>query len=365
MEKMENLENKDRKELLPGNKEKTHLEENFLFDIRKIIDDGKKSAYSAVSKAIVATYWAIGKRIVEQEQDGNNRAGYGDRLIDSLSEVLTHEYGKGFSPRNLREYRQFYVKFPDSEIWHSRVPNLTWTHFRMLFRVENQNTREWYMNEASHENWSVRTLDRNIQAQYFERRLSAQKKGLSLPPATENSDSDSLDFIKNPLVTEFLGLSQPAEFNESQLEQAIIDHLQSFIMELGRGFSFVARQKHILTECEDYFIDLVFYNFNLKCFVLIDLKTKKITHQDVGQMDMYVRMFDEKYLKEGHNPTLGILLCSETDPDIAKYSILHDSQQIFASKYMTEIPSPEELQREIERQKKFFQLQQKEKGTGK
>ena len=296
---------------------------------------------------------------MEQEQKGKERAGYGEKLIDSLSEILTHDYGKGFSPRNLREYRQFYIKFPDKEIWHSRVPNLTWTHFRMLFRVENPQIREWYMNEASHENWSVRTLDRNVQTQFFERRLSAQQKNAELPIMQSDDLVDKLEFIKNPLVAEFLGLSSPTEFNESQLEQSRIDHLQKFLMELGRGFSFVARQKHVLTECEDYYIDLVFYNFNLKCFVLIDLKTKKITHQDVGQMDMYVRMFDEKYLKEGHNPTLGILLCSETDPDIAKYSILHDSQQIFASKYMTEIPSPEEFQREIERQKEFFRLQKK------
>ncbi len=335
------------------------LDTAFVADIRKIIDEGRKSSYSAVSKAMLSTYWAIGCRIVEQEQKGKERAGYGEKLIDSLSEILTHDYGKGFSPRNLREYRQFYIKFPDKEIWHSRVPNLTWTHFRMLFRVENPQIREWYMNEASHENWSVRTLDRNVQTQFFERRLSAQQKNAELPIMQSDDLVDKLEFIKNPLVAEFLGLSSPTEFNESQLEQSIIDHLQKFLMELGRGFSFVARQKHVLTECEDYYIDLVFYNFNLKCFVLIDLKTKKITHQDVGQMDMYVRMFDEKYLKEGHNPTLGILLCSETDPDIAKYSILHDSQQIFASKYMTEIPSPEEFQREIERQKEFFRLQKK------
>ena len=335
------------------------LDTAFVADIRKIIDEGRKSSYSAVSKAMLSTYWAIGCRIVEQEQKGKERAGYGEKLIDSLSEILTHDYGKGFSPRNLREYRQFYIKFPDKEIWHSRVPNLTWTHFRMLFRVENPQIREWYMNEASHENWSVRTLDRNVQTQFFERRLSAQQKNSELPIMQSDDLVDKLEFIKNPLVAEFLGLSSPTEFNESQLEQSIIDHLQKFLMELGRGFSFVARQKHVLTECEDYYIDLVFYNFNLKCFVLIDLKTKKITHQDVGQMDMYVRMFDEKYLKEGHNPTLGILLCSETDPDIAKYSILHDSQQIFASKYMTEIPSPEEFQREIESQKEFFRLQKK------
>lgn len=331
--------------------------DDIIADLKKIIDNGRILSYETVAKIMVATYWNIGKRIVVFEQNGKNRADYGTGLIDKLSKELTYIYGKGFSSRNLREYRKFYELFPDPEIWHSRVPNLTWTHFRMLFRVETPLIREWYMNEASHENWSVRTLDRNIQTQYFERRLTAQKNGTNLP-IPEMVNESKLDFIKNPLVTEFLGLKRDTKFNESDLEESIINHLQQFILELGRGFAFVARQKHILTDCQDYFIDLVFFNFNLNCFVLIDLKIDKITYQDVGQMDMYVRMFDEKYLPEGHNPTIGIILCSETDMDIAKYSILHDSKQIYASKYMLEIPKYEELQKEIEKQKQFFFAQQ-------
>lgn len=333
--------------------------ENFIKDLKDIIKQGRTLAYAATSQAMVFTYWNIGKRIVVQEQDGKNRAEYGTKLIETISTELTHEFGKGFSPRNLRDYRNFYLLFPNIEIWHSRVPNLTWTHFRMLLRVETPEIREWYMNEASHENWSVRALDRNIATQYFERRLSAQKSNAKLPDP-KIQEENTLDFIKNPVVAEFLGLEQNSDFNEKDLEKAIIDHLQQFLMELGRGFAFVARQKHIATDAGDYFIDLVFYNFKLNCFVLIDLKTSIITHQDVGQMDMYVRMFDEQYLPEGHNPTIGLLLCSETDKDIAKYSILHDSEQIFAAKYMTEIPSIEELQKEIERQKTFFLLQSKE-----
>ena len=220
------------------------------------------------------------------------------------------------------------------------------------------------MLEASKENWSSRTLDRNIGSQYYYRLLQSPKKEIveaEMNALTSEFQKDSSEFIKSPYVAEFLGLQNNILFTERELENSILSHLQQFLMELGRGFSFVARQKHIATDAGDFFIDLVFYNFDLKCFVLIDLKTKQITHQDVGQMDMYVRMYDEQYLPEGHNPTLGIVLCSETSKDIAKYSILHDNKQLFAAKYLTYLPTPEKLQNEIERQKQLFLMQHPDK----
>ena len=249
----------------------------------------------------------------------------------------------------------------DIEKWNTRVPFLTWSHLRSLLRVTNPDAREWYLQEAVNQGWGVRTLDRNINSQYYERLLLSQNKEpveAEMKEITASYQSDKLEFIKNPVVAEFLGLSSNIDFTETELEQSIITHIQKFLIELGKGYAFVARQQHIRTELDDYFIDLVFYNYILKCFVLIDLKTSKITHQDVGQMDMYIRMYDELKRGEGDNPTLGIVLCSETDEDIAKYSILHGNEQLFASKYKLYLPSDEELRIEIERQKRFFQLQQ-------
>ena len=256
--------------------------------------------------------------------------------------------------------------FNDMEIWNARVPNLRWTHFRSLLRVEDQQARLWYMNEAARENWSSRTLDRNISSQYYHRLLASQNKApvvAEMKEITAPMQADKLEFIKNPVVAEFLGLAPNADFTETKLEQSIITHLQKFLIELGKGYAFVARQQHIATDAGDYFIDLVFYNYILKCFVLIDLKTARITHQDVGQMDMYVRMYDELKRSEGDNPTIGILLCSETSEDIARYSVLHDSKQLFASKYLTYLPTKEELRKEIETQKELFRLQQEEGET--
>ena len=283
--------------------------------------------------------------------------------MQELAKILTLEFGKGFDDRRLRDYRQFYLYFPDGEIWHARVPNLTWTHFRSLLRVPDTEARAWYLKEASSEAWSVRTLDRNIGSQYYHRLLASQNKDAvktEMKTLTSPMQTDKLEFIKNPVVAEFLGLTNNSDFTESQLEQSILTHLQKFLMELGKGYAFVARQQHIATDAGDYFIDLVFYNYILKCFVLIDLKTTQISHQDVGQMDMYVRMYDDLKRSEGDNPTIGILLCSETSQDIARYSVLHGNEQLFAAKYLTYLPTEEQLRTEIEAQKEIFRLQQEQ-----
>ena len=338
---------------------------NLLKDLRQIIARGRAVAYASVNAAMIDTYWRIGQRIVEEEQHGSKRAEYGTGLLNELSAVLTAEFGKGFDARSLRFYRQFYLFFPQEKIWDTRVPNLSWSHFRMLLRVPDEAARLWYLDEASRESWSVRTLDRNISSQYYHRLLASQNKAPvveEMKAITAPMQADKLEFIKNPVVAEFLGLAPNTGFTETKLEESIITHLQKFLMELGKGYAFVARQQHIATDAGDFFIDLVFYNYILKCFVLIDLKTSRITHQDVGQMDMYVRMFDERKRSEGDNPTIGILLCSETSEDIARYSVLHDSKQLFASKYLTYLPTKDELRREIEMQKEIFRLQQPEEG---
>ena len=336
---------------------------NLLKDIREIIARGRAVAYAAVNAAMIDTYWKIGQRIVEEEQHGSKRAEYGTALIQHLAEQLCPDFGNGFSARNLAYYKKFYQFFPDPAILNARVQNLRWTHFRSLLRVEDPKARLWYMEEAANENWSSRILDRNISSQYYHRLLASQNKApviAEMKEITAPMQADKLEFIKNPVVAEFLGLASNPDFTETKLEQCIITHLQNFLMELGKGYAFVARQQHIATDAGDFFIDLVFYNYILKCFVLIDLKTARITHQDVGQMDMYVRMYDERKRSEGDNPTIGILLCSETSEDIARYSVLHDSKQLFASKYLTYLPTKEELRREIEAQKEIFRLQQKE-----
>ena len=332
--------------------ELTQINDNsFINDIKKIVEQGRNAAYSAVNAVMIETYWRIGKRIVEQEQNGNTRAEYGTQLIELLSAELTQTYGKGFSGRYLRAFRQFYLVVPDIEIWKSRFPNLTWTHIFRTLRINDDTAIRWYLETAANESWSVRTLNRNISTQYFERHL----KQPHLPSTTKEENKDEL--LKSPIIAEFLGFKQDESYSESELENAIINHLQEFIMEMGRGFAFVGRQQLIRTAAQDYFIDLVFYNIRLKCYVLIDLKIGKIKHQDVGQMDMYVRMFDEWRQTEDNNPTIGIVLCSETDEDIARYSILNGNEQLFATKYKLYLPTEEELRREIEQQKTLYKLQ--------
>ena len=337
---------------------------SFITEIKDIITRGRQKAYSAINTAMVEAYWLIGRRIVEEEQGGTSRAEYGKQILKELSAELTKEFGKGFSVGSLYYYRQFYTTFP--EIFATPWRILSWSHYKRLMQVSDSEARDWYIKEASEQMWSYRTLDRNISSHYYYRLLQSQNKQSvkdEMIRITAPYQQDNLEFIKNPTVAEFIGLSPNSDFTESELETAIIGNLQKFLLELGKGFSFVARQKLIRTEKKDYFIDLVFYNYILKCFVLIDLKTTIITHQDVGQMDMYVRMYDERVKRKDDNPTIGILLCSETDNDIARYSVLHDNNQLYASKYMTYMPTEEELRNEIEQQKEFFRLQHNSKNN--
>ena len=332
------------------------LPSGFLTDIRTIIEQGRRQAYAQLNATMIDTYWMIGRRIVEEEQNGQNRAEYGKGLIDSLSRQLSIEYGEGFSARYLRAFRQFYSAVPDYEIWKSGFPNLTWTHIYRTLRVKDNKAIRWYLETASQEMWSTKMLNRNISTQYYERHLLAPSL-----PMEKTDDKDAGEFVKNPVMAEFLGIKQHTKYVETDLETAIIDHMQEFMMELGRGFAFVKRQQLVRTAADDYYIDLVFYNYILKCFVLIDLKAGKVTHQDVGQMDMYVRMYDELKRTDGDNPTIGILLCSETDEDIARYSVLNDNDHLFQTKYMLYMPTKEQLRLEIEREKEIYRLQHEEK----
>lgn len=327
------------------------LPKGLVSDVRTIIDNGRKAAYSAINGAMVETYWKIGQRIVEEEQQGKERAEYGKQLIQQLSATLTHEYGKGFSARYLAYFRKFYLTVPDIKILQTRLQNLHWSHIHRILSIDNQVAARWYLTTAAEQMWSVRTLDRNISTQYFERHF----KQPQLPMNEEQPNK--MELLKSPVIAEFLGFKQDNSFSEQELESAIISHLQDFIMEMGRGFAFMGRQQLVRTDTQDYFIDLVFYNVVLKCYVLIDLKVGVITHQDVGQMDMYVRMYDELKRTEGDNPTIGIVLCSETSKDIARYSILKGNEQLFAAKYLPILPTKEELRREIEKQKQLFMLQ--------
>lgn len=329
-------------------------------DIREIIRQGRDTAYQAVSAAQVLTNWNVGRRIVEQEQHGSNRAEYGKQLMKVLSDQLTLDFGESFSKRNLQYYRKFYLCFPDIEIVNTCVHNLSWSHFRCLLRIGDEDARLWYMREAVDEGWSVRTLDRNISTQYYYRLLQAPDKEAivnEMKRKTAAVQKNQFELIKSPVIAEFLGFKAEDTYLESDLEAAILSHIRDFLMEMGRGYAFVARQQHIITETDDYYIDLVFYNIELKCYVLVDLKMGKITHQDVGQIDMYVRMYDDIKRKADDNPTIGILLCSETDADIARYSVLHDNERLFMSKYLTYLPTKEQLKTEIERQKALFYLQ--------
>lgn len=337
---------------------------DLLNDAKQIIEVSQKAAYRAVNLALVQRNWLLGYRIAQEELKGEGRSEYGTAVIRKLAKELNAEYGKGFDYSSLYKYFRFYKLYP--EIVDSVSPQsgalLSWTHYRVLLQVEDKTARDWYTKEAANQTWSVRTLQRNISSQYYYRLLKSQNQEpvkQEMEKLTAGYQADKLEFIKNPMITEFLGLSGSTDFTESKLESCIITNIQKFLMELGKGYAFVARQQHIHTEKEDYYIDLVFYNYILKCFVLVDLKTSKITHQDVGQMDMYIRMYDELKRGEGDNPTIGIVLCSDTDEDIAKYSVLHGNEQLFASKYKLYLPTEEELRAEIETQKEMFYLQNK------
>ena len=335
--------------------------ESFISEVKAMVARARNQAYAAVNQAMVEAYWNIGRRIVEEEQQGKNRADYGKQLLKQLSAALTSEFGKGFSTGSLYYMRQFYLTFP--EIFATPWRILTWSHYKRIMQVPSMEARNWYLREAAEQMWSYATLNRNIATQYYDRMLLSQQKELvegEMKTLTRPLEGDRLEFIKNPMVTEFLGLSPATSYLESELEQAILTKLEDFLLELGKGFSFVGRQKLVRTEKNDFYIDLVFYNFKLKCFVLIDLKVGQVTHQDIGQMKMYVRMWDERVKDPSDNPTLGIVLCSETDEDIARY-MLADEDQIFLSKYLLNMPTKEELRHEIERQKALFALQQESK----
>ena len=329
-----------------------------IADVRQIIENGRNQAYNAVEQVGITTFWNVGRRIVVELQHGEARAEYGTHLIKNLAEAIVPLYGNTYSKRNLDYYKKFYLTFPDFEIVNTRVHNLDWSHFRRVLSVVNPDARLWYLENASKNMWSVRELDRNISTQYFERRLAAQ-----LAPEWEDlpaiTDKEPLEYIKNPMVAEFMGFRKDTVYSESDMEQALINNLEKFILELGRGFAFVERQQHIVTETSDFYIDLVFYNFKMKRFVIFELKTHRLTHQDIGQLDMYVRMYDDLVKSSDDNPTIGVLLCTDTDNTIARYSVLHDSEQIFAAKYMPYMPTEEELRQEIEQQKQFFLEQHK------
>ena len=324
--------------------------EQLYNEIKEALLSSRQQAYSAVNFAMVKAYWQIGKIIVEHENNGGFQLGNRVPEFETLATRLSAEFGKGFSVRTLQQMRKFYLCFPDANALRSR---LTWTHYRLLLQVENEEARNWYMNEAVESGWSSRQLDRQISSLYYERLLASRDK------APVKAEADELiakvepeDFIKDPYVLEFLDLKNYPALHESDLEQALIDKLQEFLLELGRGFCFVARQKMMRYEDEDFYLDLVFYHSILKCHVLIDLKIGKLTHGDIGQMDSYIRMFDALYKNPDDNPTIGIILCSQKNEAIVKYSVLNDGKQIFASKYKLELPTAEELQKELEAERK-------------
>ena len=333
------------------------ISNNYINEIKKILKNARQKAYTAVNSAMVEAYWEIGRRIVEEEQNGKERAEYGKEILQNLSKELTEEFGKGYSYRTLREIRQFYLMFSDFEKWRTVSAKLTWSHFQKVLRVSDEKARIFYLTEAAENMWSVRTLDRNISTLYYNRIVaSIDKKTVENEMKEKTKKLQAKEFIKNPVVLEFLDLPTNMSYTENELEKALTDDIQKFMMELGKGFAFVERQQHIRTENSDFYIDLVFYNYILKCFVIVELKTGKLTHQDIGQLDMYVRMYDDLKKQENDNPTIGLLLCTDTDSTVIKYSVLNDNKNLFASKYINYLPSEEELINEIERQKILFEI---------
>ncbi|HTG34985.1 MAG TPA: PDDEXK nuclease domain-containing protein [Thermoanaerobaculia bacterium] len=368
-------------------------------EIRSVLESARAGAYRAVNAAMVQAYWQVGRLIVEHEQKGRRRAGYGEAVIATLAERLTQDLGRGFNERNLWYMRSFHLAFPilnavRSELPESGKPNatrselaihrptrdeapapaqgfpatlrpeLSWTHYRLLLGVEDPQAREWYMNEAAEQHWSTRQLERQISVLYYERLLVSRRKApVRREAATRLATVEPEQFIRDPYILEFLDLKEYPALRESAVEQVIIDNLQAFLLELGKGFSFVARQKRMRFEDEDFYVDLVFYNYLLKCFVLIDLKVGKLAHQDIGQMDSYVRMFDAHARPEGDNPTIGLILCSKKNEAIAKYSVLSEARQIFAAKYVKVLPTERELMREIQRERRLVDARHADEET--
>jgi predicted nuclease of restriction endonuclease-like (RecB) superfamily len=367
-------------------------QQSLIQDACTIIDQAQATAYRQVNETLIKRNWLLGMRI-QHEVLKDKRAEYGKQVVKCLAQSLVERYGKGFQTANLYHFVAFYNYHPDifyavsrksadnefDNIFHSvsrksenilhslrakSSIHLDWTHYRIILQESSKEARDWYEQEAAREMWSTRTLQRNVSSQYYHRLLQSQNKDAVRGEMKQLTAplQDKLEYLKNPVVAEFLGFKNNTDYTESDLEQSIIDHLIPFLMEMGKGFTLADRQKRIHTEKEDYYIDLVFYNYNLHCFVLVDLKTTKLRHQDVGQMDMYVKMYDEMMCPQGHNPTIGILLCADTDEDVAHYSVLNGSDQLYAAKYLTYMPTKEELRREIEQQKQFFLMQQDNKG---
>ncbi|MEX8547831.1 MAG: YhcG family protein [Mucilaginibacter sp.] len=332
-------------------------------NVKQVIEEARMTVYRSANITMVQSYWHIGKLIVEEEQNGKERAEYGKELIRNLSEKLSFDFGKGFTETNLKYMRQFFNLFGNS---HALRGELSWTHYRLLLKVEKEAARIFYVTESIAGNWSTRTLERQINSFYYERmQMSSQQSKPLLKQEAENRKEivQAKDIIKDPYVLEFLGLKSNTAFYERELEQAIIDKLQEFLLELGKGFCFVGRQHRISAEHEHFYVDLVFYNYILKCFLLIDLKTGKLTHQDIGQMDMYVRYFEDQVRQENDNPTIGLILCTEKNKALAKYSLLNDNKQIFASKYKMYLPTEEELQAEIGREIEIVEQEKQLKGS--
>ncbi|AHF91025.1 hypothetical protein OPIT5_13230 [Opitutaceae bacterium TAV5] len=335
--------------------ESPSLSSRLLNDVRAILRQARGKAYAAANTAMVEAYWEIGRRIVEEEQGGAARADYGSQLIRNLARDLGEEFGKGLSVANLKNFRQFYLTFPDAGKSYALRSQLAWTHWRLVMRVEDARARDYYIRECTEQAWSTRQLEREITTRSFERLLSNPATSVPLAPA---SAQPAADFIKDPYVLEFLDLPERHDPDERSLETALVSRLRDFLMELGKGFSFVGRQFRVSTETSHFYVDLVFYNYLLKCFVLLDLKTKKLTHADIGQMDMYVRIFDDLKRSPDDNPTLGIILCADKDETLVRYSVLSESRQLFASRYRLVLPSEEELQAELER-RHIFELPEK------
>ena len=333
-----------------------NLSADFYERVSSILVVARNKAYAAVNFAMVQAYWEVGRTIVD-EQGGKDRSDYGNHLIEELSKKLTANFGRGFTAANLRNMRQFYLVFPIRDALRSE---LSWTHYRRLMRVEDDRARAWYMNEAADEHWSSRQLDRQISTLYYERLLASRDKAPVEEEAQEQlAKVEPAEFIKDPYVLEFLDLKDYPSLRETELEQALIDNLQEFLLELGAGFCFVSRQKRMRYEDEDFYLDLVFYHAYLKCYVIIDLKIGKLSHRDVGQMDSYIRMFDALQKRDDDNPTIGLILCSEKNEAVAKYSALADGKQMFASKYLLELPTVEQLEHQIEAGRREF-----EQGSG-
>ena len=322
------------------------MKEAFYSDIREILESARSNAYRAVNFAMVEAYWRIGERIVA-EQGGADRAEYGSQLINELSKRMQADFGKGFTPANLKNMRQFYLTFPKSYALRSE---LSWTHYRMLMRVESENARQFYLEECIKSNWSTRQLERQINSFFYERLLSSKnKESVSAEIAKLEPPRTPRDIVRDPYVLEFLGFHPSDDFYESDLEQALITHLQKFLLELGRGFAFIARQQHISFDNEHFYIDLVFYNYLLRCFVLVDLKIGKLTHQDLGQMQMYVHYYERTQMNEGDNPPIGIVLCADKSESLVEYTLPESETQVFASKYKLYLPSEQELRDELRR----------------